>query len=306
MPVRLEFVFRLFTRNELQSPSPRGGRSRGPRRTLILLLLSALGGWEWSQGLPTTGFLLDLLGWSTEERSFSTRLGEYREEIPSDDLSMVLNTAASVRVHTTRRQHVVDVDAGEALLNVKTDGSRRFQVRAGRFVVEANEAQLSLRREADVYSIRVHKGDVIVSLDSSNGWTRRTGGFVPVRLQAGYAVTLTPNRVVVSRFPLDTTERLIAWTHGWLRFENATLEETVAEINRYNVRQIAIADESIKKIRVGGTFKTTDIDGFIRAVETLVEADGHEARIVVLKGRGRAARDHSGVPAAGSSGKTSL
>jgi transmembrane sensor len=75
------------------------------------------------------------------------------------------------------------------------------------------------------------------------------------------------NSVAVRRVPAQDISRKLAWTAGHLAFQGETLDDAVQEFNRYNQRQITIADPSIVRIRVGGIFLTTDPDSFIAALQ---------------------------------------
>ena len=64
-------------------------------------------------------------------------------------------------------------------------------------------------------------------------------------------------------------ERHLAWTNGQLIFENATLAETVSEFNRYNRRKLQISDPDIAQVRIGGAFRSTNLDDLIVELNSL-------------------------------------
>ena len=57
------------------------------------------------------------------------------------------------------------------------------------------------------------------------------------------------------------------WTRDQLIFEREPLADVVAEMNRYSVRQIVIADPTVAQTLVSGNFRPGDVEGFARAVE---------------------------------------
>jgi transmembrane sensor len=61
----------------------------------------------------------------------------------------------------------------------------------------------------------------------------------------------------------------------------------VAEFNRYNRRQITIADPAIANLRVGGSFEATDPQSFVNALEQSfgVRASVSTADAVILQGK---------------------
>ena len=58
-------------------------------------------------------------------------------------------------------------------------------------------------------------------------------------------------------------EKRLAWQQGVLHFEGESLQETMREIARYTDYQLVIVDASIRDTRVGGRFKTDDIDALL-------------------------------------------
>jgi hypothetical protein len=63
-----------------------------------------------------------------------------------------------------------------------------------------------------------------------------------------------------------TEEAILLVKDGWIAFQGQTLESVAAEFNRHNVRQLVIGDQTTGHIRVGGKFRTTDIEGFVAAL----------------------------------------
>jgi transmembrane sensor len=85
-------------------------------------------------------------------------------------------------------------------------------------------------------------------------------------LTAGEAAVIQPGHVSVSQVTPQALERRLAWTAGRLEFRGEPLANAVAEFNRYNRRQIRLADASLGALRVGGNFKATDPESFAAAL----------------------------------------
>ena len=93
----------------------------------------------------------------------------------------------------------------------------------------------------------------------------------------GLAPLRTLNRKLGTRFPVDgpkTLNGLILAQVGDIpevgtrvHVAGETLDDAVQEFNRYNQRQIRIADRSIVDFKVGGNFRTTDVDSFTAALQ---------------------------------------
>jgi transmembrane sensor len=77
-----------------------------------------------------------------------------------------------------------------------------------------------------------------------------------------------------------------------LHLQGAPLKEVVAEVNRYNRRQLAIIDPSIENERLGGTVCPADLDGFLSLIDAFGVRvvgrawDGSDREVIRLAGVG--------------------
>jgi transmembrane sensor len=85
-------------------------------------------------------------------------------------------------------------------------------------------------------------------------------------VHAGQAAVVFPDRMSVSRVEPQILRRRLAWTAGRLEFRGESLGEAVAEFNRYNLRQLTLADPALAGLRVGGNFDATDPESFAAAL----------------------------------------
>jgi ferric-dicitrate binding protein FerR (iron transport regulator) len=100
-------------------------------------------------------------------------------------------------------------------------------------------------------------------------------GFTPRKetiVEAGYELNIAGGRATLVRIsPQDLAQRLswatVQQTDGWLVFHGETVRQAVDAFNRYNERQLIVVDAQTAQLRVGGKFRTTDIDGFVAALE---------------------------------------
>jgi len=83
---------------------------------------------------------------------------------------------------------------------------------------------------------------------------------------------LTPGqRLRFTRNTADTVDspnlqKVTAWQRGQLIFDDSTLQEAVAEFNRYASKTIELGDADLAKLRVGGVFRIGDPTSFARAI----------------------------------------
>jgi transmembrane sensor len=63
-------------------------------------------------------------------------------------------------------------------------------------------------------------------------------------------------------------DQVLAWKRGEAVFDNASLPEALAEMNRHSAAPI-MADPSLAGLRISGLYRTGDNAGFARAVAAL-------------------------------------
>lgn len=199
-------------------------------------------------------FLQEKLGW----RHFETRVGDFSRIVLDDGSIIDLNTDSELRVRLGSDRREVRLLRGEGRFQVAHDPARPFVVRADDTDVRAVGTAFSVRlRDSAQIDVLVSEGRVAIA-------TARVPNAPP--LNAGDAAVLLSNRISVSRVEPQQLERRFAWTSGKLQFRGETLDEAVAEINRYNRRHLELADPALAQLRVGGTFNATDPESFAAAL----------------------------------------
>jgi transmembrane sensor len=204
-------------------------------------------------------------GW----KSYETGVGG-REKIELTDGSTVdLNTNTELDARITGSRRDIMLTRGEALFHVAHDSKRPFYVVAGGTVVRAVGTAFSVRiRDPEHVDVLVAEGRVAVGAPGTEANFENPSLLAGApKVSAGEAASVRRNWVAIrSVLPKDVSRKL-AWTAGHLAFQGETLDDAVQEFNRYNQRQITIADPSIVKVQVGGIFLTTDPDSFIAALQ---------------------------------------
>jgi transmembrane sensor len=245
--------------------------------------------------------------WLARERNgwheYSTDFGSL-ERIVLDDGSIVsLNTNSAMRVRLTPELRHIVLERGEALFKVAQDKSRPFDVEAGDTVVRAVGTEFSVRVRDSAEAggsgspdveVLVKEGRVAIDPPKTQKPLERAAALPSSTstLSAGEAVVISATRVRVEKVADVEVNRKLSWTEGRLWFERQTLKDVVAEFNRYNRRQMVIADPAIENLRIGGGFEATDPESFIAALERTLgvrafpspSGEGDEAEIIRLVG----------------------
>jgi transmembrane sensor len=211
---------------------------------------------------------------------YDTGVGEQRIVMLQDGTRMSLNTSTRVRVALGASRRTVDVIGGEALFEVAKDASRPFVVRAAgsevtatgtAFVVRYTPADVGRR---DALDITLVEGRVVVRGAADGGVAAEPAAGVEMvpgqRLRVAGHMRGPVGSGLKPQVDRPRVDQVLAWKRGEAVFDNASLSEAVAEMNRYSSVPISLADGSaLGDLRVSGVFKTGDNASFARAVASL-------------------------------------
>lgn len=220
------------------------GASWGMAATVLLMLAMGAVSWLWLQ--PET---------------HQTGIGERRTVALADGSRVELNTASRLRVDYSDQQRDVSLLDGEALFQVAADPDRPFVVRAGNAAVQALGTEFNVRmRGPDVVEVTVTEGVVAVqgAVASPTPRTVPAGKAAMVGLGAVAPIALDP----------EALEQRTAWRRGVIELRGETLDQAVAEFNRYRTEPLVVGDARLASIRVGGTFATNESGKFLRALQS--------------------------------------
>ncbi|MCX2862245.1 FecR domain-containing protein [Paucibacter sp. PLA-PC-4] len=237
--------------------------------------------WPVAAALTTiliVGALMFELRWGSD--TYDTGVGEQRVVMLQDGTRMSLNTSTRVRVALGSDRRAVDVEGGEALFEVAKEASRPFVVRAAGSEVTATGTAFVVRYtpaiegRGDAVDITLVEGRVVVrgarevgvaaksrdGVEMTSGQRLRVAG----RELSQVAAALKP------QLDRPHVDQVLAWKRGEAIFDNASLPEAVAEMNRYSAMPISLADaDALGGLRVSGVFRTGNNLGFARALAKL-------------------------------------
>lgn len=158
----------------------------------------------------------------------------------------------------------VTLTRGEAWFKVAHDKTRPFIVSAGRIRVRAVGTAFSVRRHDDGADVQVTEG--VVETWTTGEEDRK------VRVAAGskaFVAEYEPPKTIQA--PADI-ERSLAWRDGQIALEGETLDQAVAQFNRYNAKKLVISDADLAQEKLVGQFRATQPDTFADAVVTTLGA----------------------------------
>lgn len=271
--------------------------------------LSRLRSWESSTSKVrwrpvAVGAMTCILGlfiafWWWTASVYVTHHGEQRLVLLDDGSRVYLNSNSRLRVQFDTHQRRVRLERGEGFFEVAQDPKRAFFVQAGDRQVAVLGTTFVVRYEPVKTAITLVEGKVRVSPlsisasakqrasienqasssapaqnDAIEHAKRQTEKRAPGAAKAE-VFTLVPGErlVLAQRAPpkIDTPriEAVTAWRRGEVLLEATPLVEAIAEMNRYDKRQLMIDDTELATVRVSGIYRSGDSLGFARAVAEL-------------------------------------
>jgi len=221
-----------------------------------------------------------------QPEQFLTAHGEQRTVRLEDGSVLHINSDSAVRVDFSGSERRVLMDRGQALFKVAKDASRPFRVRAGNTDVVAVGTEFDVRRNADNVLVTVVEGQVAVAKLASAQAPALAVAAMPVRLAAGQQARVVFGAAPTVRRAVDVRPA-VAWVQQQILFERETLQDVIAEFNRYGATQMVIEDREIASLRISGMFNAYDLDSFVLYLENLnglaVQRDVDRVRISITR-----------------------
>lgn len=234
------------------TPDPRGAaqglweanaQARQRRRALsglVAVAASCALGWAaWQDGRPRR---LLLANWADHH----TRTGETREILLSDGTRVWLNTGSAFNQVYDARQRLLQLVAGEMLIETAPDARRPFVAETPHGSMQALGTRYTVWLDGDETLLAVYEGAVRVR--------NRAGD--SVQIEAGRQLRYGAHRLG-EIMPADTARE--AWRRQVLIAQDISLAEVVAQLGRYRRGYLGVAPE-VADLRVFGSFPLQDTD----------------------------------------------
>lgn len=224
------------------------------------------------------------LGWRyyaapAEPVTYRTALGDIESMPLADGSEATLSSDSRIVVALSRRERRIDLQQGEAFFHAAKDPGRPFVVAAAGHRVVAVGTRFSVRRDGTDLRVVVTEGTVRLESAASADGRRRPTTLLP----AGSVATASASGVVVASGTVEQARRYLDWRDGFLSFHDTPLAAAAAEFNRFNARKIVIGDPAIADLRVGGNFRWSNAEAFVRLLELgfPVRAESRDDAIVL-------------------------
>lgn len=208
--------------------------------------------------------------------SFATQRGELRNVPLADRSIAAINTDSQIDVAMTGHLRHVQLIKGEAWFEVAKNPDAPFVVSAGDIRVRAVGTAFSVRRRAT-------GADVLVTEGVVETWSTRDPDKRTILKAGNEAFVADRIETVAVDFHPDEVTRKLAWREREIILREESLATAAAEFNRYNDRQIVIADPALGEMKLVGGFAVDQPETFARAVHAALNAPVsiREDRIII-------------------------
>ena len=250
----------------------------------------------WAPTLATFALVAILIN-NQQPNHFETDIGQQANYQLSDGTHITLNTNSALKVDYSQDRRRIYLLRGEAHFDVAKNPQRPFMVYAGEGMVWAVGTAFNVRYLNAGNLEGNHAGTLVDTLIGTSIDVTVTEGTVKIfadiepdkntnlninnaqnsptdheqLVHAGKSVQYSKVINATQTTPAQVLEQKLAWQHGALIFKGETLEQAINEIARYTDKQLIITDPSIKNIRVGGHYKTDNINSLLASLSETLE-----------------------------------
>ena len=233
---------------------------------------------------------------------YVTVIGEQAKHVLDDGSILSMNSNSRVAVQYSEKFRRIRLLQGEAYFDVKKDPARPFEVFAGDRLIRAVGTSFSVYRLEDRIEVLVSEGKVELAIvdetlvitpdeyaDSAEQVNLPANDKEPGtepqavtvsqkigELEAGQRMTIPAvNNIALQNEKHDVVQldvgevtRKLSWLDGKLVFAGESLEEVVKEISRHTSIRIDVPDPVLRKMRIGGHFRTGETDALFHVLES--------------------------------------
>jgi transmembrane sensor len=176
--------------------------------------------------------------------SYTTTIGGYEHVILADGSTIRLNTDTEIRARLAPDEREIRLVRGEAFIKVAAGDRRPFVGTGAKVSLRVDSGQpttsffVRLRSSKQV-EVTVMEGRLrLVSPDRAISSTPEDSYRSGATITVGDLATISPAGIHLAKVGLDELNRRVAWTSGWLPFQDATPGKVAEE---QNSRQAGIA-----------------------------------------------------------------
>jgi len=191
---------------------------------------------------------------------YRTHIGEQTSIRLADGSMIHLNTDTALDVAFDAAQRRVVLRHGEAVFEVACDNHRPFRVVSGQVLTEAVGTRFVVRYDGSAGRVALVEGKVRTAFRRGKGLADEA-----VALRPGEGVSFTAAGLTGAS-PVDALAAE-AWRRGRLVMNFATLQDVVAEINRYRRGQVILLGDRLARREINVAIDLDHIDAWLDALK---------------------------------------
>lgn len=246
---------------DLLAPSPKSNVIKYVWISVAAAAVLALSFVLWTVNQPSDS-LIEVVAEETTDRRISLE----------DDSIIRLKDDAEVTVLYSSEERRVRLDNGEAFFIVAHNPDRPFVVEVHGVDVSALGTAFNVRLDSDSFEVLVSEGVVQVDpisldYDASVDMTDVVAPRLEASQRAIISLVKEEETPEIATLTQGEIHRVLAWQHGLMSFNDKPLSEIAYELNHFNETQMLVLDEELAQRKFSGTFRSDNMEGFVRLLE---------------------------------------
>jgi len=202
---------------------------------------------------------------NTGPRTFSTSAGQTSTFTLPDGSKVTLDEGSVLRASESAHRRNLELVRGRAFFRVAKDPSRPFVVAARGRTVTAVGTAFDVNLQGAGVKVTLLEGKVKVDAPVAGPTALAPRHLQSTEMTAGSQL-LAPDNGSWRVAKIDASQE-VSWAAGQMVFTGRSLEEVAEELNRHSDKKVVIADASVGRAVISGSFDSGDVEGFVRAVE---------------------------------------
>ncbi len=190
-----------------------------------------------------------------------------------EDGSVVkLKDDAEITVLYSASERRIRLDKGEAFFIVTKNPKRPFVVEVQGIDVSALGTAFNVRLDSESFEVLVSEGVVSVEgkkQDYDEGLAQEfpENPLLEANQRAIISLSEKAETPAIATLTKGEIHRVLAWQHGLVSFTSKPLSEIAYELNHFNETQMTVLDEELANTRFSGSFRSDNMEGFVRLLE---------------------------------------
>ncbi|HEX5776694.1 MAG TPA: FecR domain-containing protein [Caulobacteraceae bacterium] len=196
---------------------------------------------------------------------YESGLGEVRTVRLADGSDVTLGADSAIAVRFDDDGRHVRLRRGEAMFDVRHDPAKPFEVRAADTQVVVLGTRFTVKAAPDAVRVDVIQGVVRVAKTESPLLAPFSRPAPARKITRGERLDSRQGEPLQALPAIDPAEAA-PWAQGRLVYENASLAEVVADLNRYSVTPVELGTRQLGELRVTAALNQDQVGQFLSSL----------------------------------------